>query len=518
MTGLRRLIAIGLAGLVMSGGAPSAEAAGLADLSAADLRLVDRVTWGVNESGARAFMAMGRDRWLDWQLHPRPSDTLPPAAQAQIDAMAISQHPMQALVIDLAERNKAANAIADPVAKQAAQKAYQQAMGDVARQAAARAILRDLYAPSQLREQLTWFWFNHFNVHQYKNNIRPMIADYEEHVIRDHALGRFRDMLAASVRHPAMLSYLDNAQNAVGHLNENYAREIMELHTMGVGSGYTQRDIQELARILTGLTIDPRPETPKLKPQYYAQLVRDGLFEFNPQRHDYGDKLFLGHVIRGRGLAEVTEAIDILARQPATAHHVSLQLAIFFMGAGPPEPLVQQMAATFQRSDGDIAAVLSVLFHAPAFAAAPAFATPGADAGNRFKDPVHYVLSALRLAYDDRVIVNTNPVQGWLGRMAEGLYSKETPDGYPMYAAAWNGPGQMAVRFEVARQIGSGPAGLFKATPADAELPGFPQLQNQLFYGRLQATLSPATRTALAEAISPQDWNTLFLSSPEFMF
>ena len=500
------------AALLLCAAAP-APAASPAAISAADLTVLNRVSWGVSLSSVRGFQALGREAWLDRQLHPPAADALPAAAQAQIDAMQISQHPMQALVLDLQARNKAANALTDPTEKQAAQKAYQQGMTDLAREAAARQILRDLYAPSQLREQMTWFWFNHFNVHQYKSDIRPMLADYEEHVIRSHALGRFRDLLAASVRHPAMLRYLDNAENAAGHINENYAREIMELHTMGVGSGYSQQDVQELARILTGLTIDPRPENPKLKPELQGQLVRDGLFEFNPQRHDYGDKVFLGQTIHGAGLAEIDQAIDLLSRQPATARHLSQELATYFLGTAP-EPLVLRMSDTFQRTDGDIAAVLSVLFHAPAFSA------PAAGAGgDRFKDPVHYVMSALRLAYDDRVILNTIPVQNWLNRMAEGLYNKDTPDGYATTASAWNGPGQMAVRFEIARQIGSGPAGLFKPeTPGATDQPGFPQLANQLFFDRLRQSLTDATRTALTQAVSQQEWNTLFLSSPEFMY
>src|SRR6202012_2042572 len=125
-----------------------------------------------------------------------------------------------------------------------------------------------------LQEQLTWFWFNHFNVHQYKANLRAMVGDYEETAIRPHALGRFRDLLEATLRPPAMLRYLDNADTAAGHINENYAREIMELHTMGVGSGYSQKDVQELARILTGAGIDLKPESPKLRPDWQPLYVR----------------------------------------------------------------------------------------------------------------------------------------------------------------------------------------------------------------------------------------------------
>jgi uncharacterized protein (DUF1800 family) len=477
---------------------------------APDLLLLDRVTWGASTSSAARLLAMGTEKWLDWQLHPTAADVLPAAAQVQIDALTISQRPMADLVVEMAAQNRAANQMQDPDQKQAAQRAYQQGMSDLAKQAAEREVLRDLYSPAQLQEQMTWFWFNHFNVHQYKADIRPMLGDYEDRALRPHALGHFRDLLTATAMHPAMLRYLDNSENAAGHINENYAREIMELHTMGVGSGYTQQDVQELARILTGLGIDARPEPPRLPANLQGQLVRDGLFEFNPARHDYGDKVFLGHQIKGSGLAEVAEALDILDRQPATALHLSRELAVFFMQDAPPEPLVRRMAQTFQKTDGDIAAVLGTLFHAPEFAD---------SAGQRFKDPVHFALSAVRLAYDDKVVLNTAPVLGWLNRMAEGLYNHETPDGYPVGSASWNGPGQMALRFEIARQIGSGSSGLFRPDePGSADHPAFPVLQNALYFNRLRDQLSTTTRSALDQATSPQDWNTLFLSSPEFMY
>ena len=480
--------------------------------SQADLFLLNRVTWGMNEETVGAMAAMGREKWLDRQLHPQPSDHLPQSAQAQIDAMPISQNSMLDLVSELQARNRAVNTIKDPVEKQPAAQAYQQALTDTARQSAARHVLRALYSPAQLREQMTWFWFNHFNVHQYKSDIRPMLADYEETAIRAHALGRFRDLLGATARHPAMLRYLDNAENYAGHINENFAREIMELHTMGVGAPYTQADIQELARILTGTGITTRTDTPKLKPDLQPQYVRTGLFEFNPARHDYGDKIFLGHAIKGSGQAELDEAMDIIGRNPATANRLSRQIAAFFVGDNPPDTVVAAMSDTYQKTDGDIAAVLFTLFHSQAFSSSDLTA-------KRFKDPVHYMFSALRLAYDDRVILNTAPAQNWLNRMAQGLYNKETPDGYPAGEAAWNGPGALAVRFEVARQIGSGSAGLFKPdAPGATDQPGFPQLQNALYFDRVRASLTSSTKAALSRAISPQDWNTLYLASPEFMY
>jgi uncharacterized protein (DUF1800 family) len=184
---------------------------------------------------------------------------------------------------------------------------------------------------------------------------------------------------------------------------------------------------------------------------------------------------------------------------------------MYFVAENPPDTLVQRMAQVFRSTDGDIAAVLSTMIHAPEFAVSLKSAA-------KFKDPVLYAFSAVRFAYDDRVILNTLPIQGWLNRMGEGLFNHETPDGFAMTSASWNGPGQMMVRFEIARQIGSGSAGLFKPdVPNAVDQPAFPLIANALYFNGLRQTLGPTTLAALNQAISPQDWNTLFLSSPEFM-
>jgi uncharacterized protein (DUF1800 family) len=498
--------AILAAGIAMAAG-PAPPTSGIGALSAQDIEFLNRMTWGVNSSSARELIALGADAFLERQLHPATAGHLPPQAQAEIDALGEPNKSMEALAIESDQQGKTANAIADPEIKQAAQRVFQENLNRIGREAGARAILRDLYSPAQLEEQLTWFWLNHFNVHLYKSNIRLLIGDYQDSAIRPHALGRFRDLLAATLHHPAMLRYLDNDQNAAGHINENYAREIMELHTMGVGSGYSQNDVQELARILTGVGVNQTPNTPQLKPELQAAYMRKGLFEFNPNRHDFGDKMFLGHLIKGRGIAEVDEALDLISRAPATSRFISRKLAMFFVSDDPPASLVDKMAATFRQTDGDIAAVLKTMFHSPEFKASLA---------KEFKDPMHYVISAVRLAYDDKVILNTAPILGWLGRLAQPLYGHETPDGYPLIEAAWTGPGQMSTRFEIARAIGSGSAGLFKVD-GGADRPAFPQLANELFFNSLRQTLSASTRRALDQAVSPQDWNTLFLASPEFM-
>jgi uncharacterized protein (DUF1800 family) len=491
--------------------APSAAAAArsVATLSPADLAFIDRVTWGANESAAAEFVALGRDRWLERQLHPGPKDRLPAAAQAIINGLPVATRPLTEIAWPLTAQQRNANQIPDPEQKKTLQQALQQSLNELGRQAATRSLVRDLYSPDQLREKMTWFWFNHFNVHLYKSDIRETIGDYEER-LRQGALGHFRDLLRATATHPAMLRYLDNADNAKGHINENYAREIMELHTMGVGSGYTQEDVQELARILTGAGVNfqpPEPNAANPSPDH----IRSGLFEFNPARHDYGVKHFLGHTIEGRGFAEIEQALDILARHPATATFVSRKIAIYFLSDTPPDALVQRMAQSFRTSDGDLVSVLLTMFKSPEFAASLA-------AKAKYKDPIQFVLSAVRLAYDNKVILNAQPIIGWLNRLGEGLYNHPTPDGYPMAAAAWNSPGQMATRFEIARAIGSNAAGLFKAPPPDtAEHPAFPQIASAFYFNVVQPTLSQATRSALDQAGSPQEWNMLFLSSPEFM-
>ena len=504
----------------------------------------NRLTWGMSAAEVNGTSQVS-SRWLNEQLK-HPDDTLPPEAAAQIAKMEISQKPMAELVVDEDAALRDANRLRDPAAKDAARKIYQQHLNELTNEAAERSLLRDVYAPDQLREQLTWFWMNHFNVHAPKRDIRAMIGDYEN-TIRAHSLGRFRDLLEATLKHPAMLRYLDNDQNAAGHINENYAREIMELHSMGVGSGYTQMDVQELARILTGVGVDLKPTQPKLGPSKQALYLRAGLFEFNPNRHDFGDKRFLGHIIKGSGFGEVEQALDLIAKSPATARHVSTQLATFFVGDNPPPALVSRMVATWQRRDGDIAAVLRTMIEAPEFRQ---------SLGGAFKDPFHYAVSAVRVMYGDTVIRNPQPIVGWLNRMGEGLYMRETPDGYPMGTAAWTGPGQMSVRFEIARQIGAGAPVLFKpplqsdssamsagagqmimasmasaadmtgapsVVPAAVKVaaafaaPPLPKLQMSQYYRAIAPTLAPSTRAAFGQATSPQEWNALFLSSPEFM-
>ena len=507
-----------------------------------DLALANRLSWGETAQGD-TMGGLSREAWLRAQLHPSPDDGMPREVQAMIAGLEISQKPLEQIAVETREMQLA---LRDARKSQAGAdskadlkdliKPYRQKLVSLAVQAQTRSLLRDLYSKNQLKEQLTWFWVNHFNVYARKREIAALVGDYEETAIRPHALGKFRDLLAATVFHPAMIQYLDNQQNAADKINENYAREIMELHTMGVGSGYTQADVQELARILTGVGVNlsgqPRRFAALARADYRTDVGKGGLFEFVPRRHDYGDKHFLGHAIKGDGLAEVNQAIDLLSREPATAHFVSRQLAQYFCCDAPSDQLVNAMAATWKRSDGDIADVLGTLFDSAEF---------NQSLGRKFKDPMHYAVSAVRALYGDRVISNPLPLIAWLNRMGEPLYGHETPDGYSLTAASWSGPGEMTTRFEVAQQIGAGAGHLFK--PIDPEMlanlranfqnnpeaslqmimqpgPGgapAPVLQETAYYSALSPALSPATASAIAQGKSQADRNMLFLSSPEFM-
>ncbi len=423
--------------------------------------------------------------------------------------MTITQVPFEQLVRDLEQRRRNIAALGDDQQKNAARKAYQQELVRLGRETATRSLLRALYSPNQLQEQMTWFWMNHFNVFQGKRNLRAMVGDYEEQAIRPHALGKFRELLAAIAHHPAMLRYLDNEQNAVGRINENYARELMELHTLGIDGGYGQHDIQELARILTGVGVNTGDRQPPLRGEQQAQYQRRGLFEFNPNRHDYGDKQFLGQTVHGQGLAELDQALDRLSRAPATARFISHKLAVFLVSDTPPPALVKRMVQTFQHSDGDIAAVLRTLFEAPEFRQ---------SLGRQFKDPMHYVLSSVRLAYNGQPILNATPLLYWLNQMGEPLYGRLSPDGYPANREAWSGSGQMSARFEFARALGAGGPGLFRIEGMPPPVPPQPPpLADTPYFAALENSLSANTRQALQQAASPQEWNAFLLSSPEMM-
>ena len=472
---------------------------------------LDRVTWGATDHDAARLQQQGLKRWLAAQLSPS-SEPMPAEVQQHIDALGISQKPMMQIQREIAEQRLAIRNSQDPEEAAKLRGELQRQLNQLGAEAQKRQIWRALYSPHQLQEQMTWFWMNHFNVSTRKGDVRMWVADYEERAIRPHALGKFRELLTASMRHPAMLLYLDNASNAAGRINENYARELLELHTMGVGSGYTQADVQAMAHVLTGMGFSTREADappPKLRPERQGDYVRHGFFEFNPNRHDYTPQVLLGKPLEKSGLAQVNEAIDRIVASPVTAQFIARKLSVYFLGDKPPPAVVDHVALAFERSHGDIAATLAALLSDP----------QAQQFGQRFKDPVHYVLGATRLAYDQRVASDVSPVQNWLNQLGQPLYGHETPDGYPLAQSDWSSSGQMNARFDVARQIGSRGALLFRNSPQQPlEKPPYPELDKRSSVQARLPALGTATRTALAQARNPADWNSFFLSAPEMMY
>ena len=513
---------VALAGLVPL--AVPAQAAG--PLSHDDVAWLQRVGFGIDSASVARYRQLGRARYLDEELAGR-NDSLLPAIAALISSYDVVNTPPAQLLMAYRDKQQQFRNAAEGADKEATKKALQEYRKKLYRQDAQVELLHAIYGGDQLKEQMVWFWLNHFSVYAAKGRVRLVAADYVEHAIRPHALGKFRDLLMATLKSPAMLEYLDNAKNVKGKTNENYARELMELHTLGVGSGYTQQDVQQLALILTGAGIAPPRER---RPGRFGErgrpgFVRDGLFVFNPNRHDSGDKTFLGHTINGSGYDEIEQAVTLITRQPACARFISRQLAEYFVADQPPPALVSAMAQTFQRTDGDIAAVLRTMFDSPALAV---------SYGKKFKDPTQFLVSAMRFTYDGKPIGNAAPLVNWLNQMGEPVFGRITPDGWPLDAAGWSGSGQMAKRFEVARAIGSGRNRLFMSdsdtsgSRSDAAVPNIPPsnppplnpptLNTPLYRAAIEPYLSTATRTALGKARSPAEWNTFMLSSPDFSY
>jgi uncharacterized protein (DUF1800 family) len=482
----------------------------------ADLLFLDRLAYGATARDLDEVRRLGRDGWLREQLVYHGDDALPREARAAIAALRISRLTPEDAALELRSMRQAARD-RSPAEKTEMQKRLRREFAELDRETFERRTLRALASRYPLQEMLTWFWFNHFNVFQNKKQVRFLLPDYEERAIRPHVLGRFHDLARAVLMHPAMMVYLDNAENVRGAINENYARELMELHTLGVDGGYTQADVQALARILTGAGIDmtPRPDGRR------GDFLKAGLFAFHPERHDAGAKAFLGAEFPGEaGFGEIERALDLLCRHPATARFVSRKLAVYFLADDPPAEVVERMADAFRRSDGDIAQTLAALFASPQFYD-PAFA------GKKFKDPVQYVYSAIRLLYPDSVPVNTRPLAGALAQLGEPLYGHATPEGYGMRERDWASSDQLAKRFQLARAFVGARARLFVAAEAidsgvDPGLMRAAREAHAIDRARIEPLIAPLlsakTQETLAAAKDPQEWAALVLSAPEFMY
>jgi uncharacterized protein (DUF1800 family) len=358
-----------------------------ATLSHDDIAWLQRATFGLDSTILARYQTTGRDRYLDDELAAR-NDTLPPAISDLIRSYDVANKSSAQLLAQYRQQQEAFKNTAEGPAKDAAKKTLQAYRRKLSMQDAQIELLHAIYGGDQLKEQMVWFWLNHFSVYGAKGRVRLVTFDYEEHTIRPRALGKFRDLVLATLKSPAMLEFLDNAKNVEGQTNENYARELMELHTLGVGAGYTQKDVQQLALILTGAGIGLREGMPEGR-RRQPRVMHEGLFAFRPNKHDFSDKVFLGQTIRGSGYDEIEQAVTLITRQPACAQFVSKQIAQYFVADQPPPELVAAMARTFQRTDGNIAAVLRTMFKSPLLVTSH---------DRKFKDPTQFLVSAMRLA------------------------------------------------------------------------------------------------------------------------
>src|SRR5215831_17784178 len=327
---------------------------------AAVTHVIDRVSFGARQEDVPRVTAIGIERYIDEQLHPeRLPDSGVDARLSDLTTLRMSSREIaERFEIPLVQARRAAARDNAAAGDAKPNPEMQQRANTVMLELQQQKILRAVYSTRQLQEVLVDFWFNHFNVDARKGVDRFLLTEYERDVIRPHVFGKFRDLLGASAKSPAMLFYLDNWMsidpnglhgrprfprqnpNAPKGLNENYGRELLELHTLGVDGGYTQQDVTEVARAFTGWTID--------------QPRQGGGFRFDPRRHDDGRKRVLDHVINAGGQHDGEEVLDILAKHPSTAHFISTKLAMRFVSDDPPPALVDRMAETFLKKNGDI--------------------------------------------------------------------------------------------------------------------------------------------------------------------
>lgn len=400
--------------------------------SARAAHLLARATYGARPADITRVQSIGALRWLDEQLNPeRINDD---AVQAKI-----ARFPTLAMSISDLAREYAPMQDGDT----AKRRNQRRILGELV---AAR-LVRDVESERQLEEVMTAFWFNHFNVFWGKGPVKYMVADYENNAIRPFVFGKFYDMLDATAKHPAMLFYLDNAQsNARKGVNENYARELMELHTLGVDGGYTQKDVQEVARAFTGWTIR-RPIYGRRNARNMEMPETQSGFAFIPALHDRESKVVLGkNLAAGRGIEDGEDVLKMLARSPVTAHHIARQLIERFVNDTPDSAFVNELAAVFLKTDGDLRAVTRALFTSPRF-------YDSKNVRAKVKTPFELVVSALRTT-------GTPPIASpqllqTLRSMGELPYTEQAPTGFPASSQDWVNSGAMLARMNFGIALGT---------------------------------------------------------------
>jgi uncharacterized protein (DUF1800 family) len=449
------------------------------------VHLLNRLAFGPTLEEVRHVKTIGVERYIAEQLDP---ESIPEPIElrwrlAQLDTLKLNPVQLRQLYGPL-------RSLRGFKPNPELEKAQRERVQIILRDASEARILRALLSPRQLHEVMVDFWFNHFNVFSGKGLDDVWIGNYEEQAIRPFVLGRFRDLLFATTKHPAMLVYLDNAlSTAPGSpgargrqkgLNENFAREVMELHTLGANGGYTQEDVVTLARVLTGWGVNP--PNARAFPEYAAV--------FEGARHDYSPKVFLGQPLISRGKAEGEEALDILAHSPATARHIAFELAQYFVADEPPQSLVERLAARFLETDGNIKEVLRTLFASSEFRDSK---------GAKYKTPYQFVISAVRAAGVS--LSNVRPLLGAMDQLGMPLFGCLTPDGYKNTEEAWLSPDATTRRISFA-------TALVQSSPVAVDAAHL-----EAIFG---STLSDGTRAVINE--SPKALRAaLILGSPDFM-
>ncbi|MBV8500889.1 MAG: DUF1800 domain-containing protein [Paucibacter sp.] len=474
------------------------------------LHALNRLGFGPRPADAQAMASMGARAWLDQfleqQLNPQ-SLSLPQALTERLQAMdtlTLDQGQLYGRFREAQKLDREAKA----AGKKDEENARRELVRPVVQQAAANRLLRALASPAQLEEVLVDFWFNHFNVYAGKGPVSVWVGSYEREAIRPHVLGSFRAMLGATAKHPAMLFYLDNAESVApgfqprgrrlgggvrnanqraNGLNENYAREVMELHTLGVDGGYSQQDVTQLARMLTGWTFDPR-------------ATSGPMFRFAADRHDGGHKTWLGYSVDSGGQSEGESALDVLAAHPSTAKHIGFQFAQAFVADDPPPALVKRLADRFMASKGNLRELTQCLIESDEFWSREAYQS-------KFKTPYQYLLSSLRAVKTvDAVPPDTQLLMGSLSQAGMPLYGALTPDGYKNTAAAWMNPEALAQRIQFAQTLSD----RIRRRPAMAG-----RATDELL-ATLGPTVSKDTRQSVSAEPAPQQL-ALLLGSPDFM-
>jgi uncharacterized protein (DUF1800 family) len=506
----RKSLTLALAGLTLIA---TAFAAQMTDSQKA-LHALNRLTFGPRPGELDQIKKIGVERWIEQQLHPEsipenpvlleklePLDTLRLSTKAMlrkypsqqmIKAMAEGRMPLpedketRAAVqtaIERYRRRQEAAATATPESRPASP-ALRRFLNAPARDLTEAKLLRAIYSNRQLEDVLTDFWFNHFNVYLNKGADRFLVTAYERDVIRPHVLGKFKDLLLATAQSPAMLFYLDNWQSAApgmirpfappkqrkAGLNENYGRELMELHTLGVDGGYTQRDVTEVARCFTGWTI--------------RQPRQGGGFFFNPRMHDRGEKHVLSFTIpAGGGLEDGLKVLDILAKHPSTARFISKSLAVRFVSDNPPGELIDRMAATFTKTDGDLREVMRVMLSSDEFWSAANFRS-------KVKSPLEMVASAVRAVNGD--VENAQRMANLMKTLGEPLYLKIEPTGYSNRGADWLNSASLLARMNFANSLALG-----KIAGVKVDLTQFSGDAAQIERNILLTDPSPASRSVI---------------------